>query len=214
MARSSTGFDGCLVLGTRGIKARHRHLLRDLLQLLPHGKLGSKLSTEEGLKRVLRLCEDSRCGSALLLDVRDPRRLYMWAATCPDGPSAMFQVANIHTVSELKLEARRVSGARNVVVFDPSFDSTAELRVLKALLTHTFSVPRDRAAAAAQQEAAARHSVTFSWLDGRIWMRVYRIQTDVAGALDVAEIGPRLVLAPVRIIASGFGGAILHERQT
>ena len=202
-------FDRTLVLGTRGIKARHRHLLRDLLQLLPHGKLGSKLATDDGLGGVLELCEDGECGAALLLDARDPRRLYMWAANCPDGPSAMFQVANIHTVAELKLEARRVSGARNVLVFDRSFETTAERRVLKALLTRAFAVPRDQAAAA---EQPARHSISFSWLDGRIWMRVYRIETNVVGALDVAEIGPRLVLLPTRIIASGFGGAILQER--
>ena len=29
--------------------------------------------------------------------------------------------------------------------------------------------------------------------------------------IDVAEIGPRLVLEPVRIIASGFGGAVLYS---
>ena len=45
----------CLLLGTRGLKARHRHLLRDLLQLLPHGKLGSKLPTDEGLSGVLEV---------------------------------------------------------------------------------------------------------------------------------------------------------------
>ena len=40
----------------------------------------------------------------------------------------------------------------------------------------------------------------------------YRIETNPAGTLDVEEIGPRLVLLPTRIIASGFGGAILQER--
>ena len=41
-------------------------------------------------------------------------------------------------------------------------------------------------------------------------MRVYRIESNPAGNLDVVEIGPRLVLLPTRIIASGFGGAILQ----
>ena len=122
----------------------------------------------------------------------------------------MFQVVNIHTVAELKFDARRVAGARNVLVFDRSFDASPELQVLKALLTRSFSVPRERTAAA---EQPARHSLTFSWLDGRIWMRVYRIETNVLGALDVAEIGPRLVLLPTRIIASCFSGAILHEQR-
>ena len=96
-----------LLVSTRGIKARYRHLQRDLLRLLPHSKAGAKVSTEDGLDGVRTLCEESECDAALLLDTRDPRRLYMWAASCPDGPSAMFRVVNVHTVAELKLEARR-----------------------------------------------------------------------------------------------------------
>ena len=203
-------FERTLLLCTRGVKARHRHLLRDLLQLLPHGKLGSKLPTDDGLSGVLELCEDGGCGSALLLDARDPRRLFLWAANCPDGPSAMFQVVNTHTVAELKFDARRVSGARNVLVFDPAFNESSEMRVLKALLTSAFAVPGDAAATTSGAPLPARHSVSFAWLDGRVWMRVYRIETNPAGNLDVAEIGPRLVLLPTRIIASGFGGAILQ----
>ena len=90
-----------------------------------------------------QLCEDGGCGSALLLDARDPRRLFLWAANCPDGPSAMFQVVNTHTVAELNFDARRVSGARNVLVFDPAFDGCAEMRILKAR-THEmqYSTPR------------------------------------------------------------------------
>ena len=136
-------FERTLLLCTRGVKARHRHLLHDLLQLLPHGKLGSKLPTEDGLSGVLELCENGGCGSSLLLDARDPRRLFLWAANCPDGPSAMFQVVNTHTVAELQFDARRVSGARNVLVFDPAFNESAEMRVLKALLTNAFAVPSD-----------------------------------------------------------------------
>ena len=201
-------FERTLLLCTRGVKARHRHLLHDLLQLLPHGKLGSKLPTEDGLSGVLELCENGGCGSSLLLDARDPRRLFLWAANCPDGPSAMFQVVNTHTVAELQFDARRVSGARNVLVFDPAFNESAEMRVLKALLTNAFAVPSDAAATTSGAPLPARHSVSFAanpkpnpdpdpnpnpnpnpnsnpnpnpnpnqvsfaWLDGRVWMRVY-----------------------------------------
>ena len=58
----------------------------------------------------------------------------------------MFQVVNTHTVAELQFDARRVSGARNVLVFDPAFNESAEMRVLKALLTSAFAVPGDAAA--------------------------------------------------------------------
>jgi ribosome biogenesis protein BRX1 len=219
-AVSSRG--GCLIASTRGIRARHRHLLRDLSRLLPHGQPHSKVDTDEaGLGGMPALCEDNGCSTSLLLDARDPRRLYMWVAGCPDGPTTMFRVLNIHTVAELKLEARRVFGARNIVVFDEGFNTTADLRVTRAILARTFSVPRHRgadprstsAASSVGGAQAARHLISFSWLDGSIWLRVYRVQghVDGSGALDVEEIGPRLVLSPIRIIASGFGGAILHS---
>ena len=202
----------CLVVATRGVRTRHRHLMRDLLHVLPHGKRGAKLATnsEQGLAGLPELCEDADCSEALLIDARDPAgRLYLWAATCPEGPSALFRVVNVHTVAELKLDARRARRARNVLIFDTEFGYSSDRRILRALLTRIFSVP---AAALAGPPTKALHAVTFLWLDGRIWLRVYRIHYGGDGAVvDVEEIGPRTVLCPVRIIASGFGGAILHE---
>ena len=328
---ASSPSSSVLVLGTRGLKARHRHLMRDTLRLLPHGKPGLKLDAfEAGLSPVVSACEDADCNTALLFDARDPKRLYLWAAGCPDGPSAMLRVQNVHTVAELNVESRRCGGVRNLVVFDKAFDVSAERRVYKALLTRVFSVPRgvvrrvvppsqaagatsavdelqdelraletetgqgaggeslsgqpredeaeedgndgeeeaaeedededededeedeeeeeeakeidedgekveteeveDGAAAATSgskrprkngQRAAAngagvervKHALCFSWVDDRIWMRVYRIGRGLSGKMDVDEIGPRMTLEPVRIIASGFGGAILSSNE-
>ena len=117
-------------------------------------------------------CEEADCGTAVLMDARDPTRLYMWFAGCPDGPSVMFRVLNTHTVAELNLDRRRALSARNLLVFDRAFESSAELRVMKALLTRTFSVP---ASGPPGRHPKTQHSLSFGWLDGRIWLRVYRI---------------------------------------
>ena len=295
-----------LVLGTRGLKARHRHLMRDCLRLLPHGKPGLKLDAfEAGLGEVVTACEDANCNTALLFDARDPKRLYLWAAGCPAGPSAMLRVQNVHTVAELNMDAHRCGGVRNLLAFDKAFEISSERRVLKALLTRVFSVPRgavkrvatarDKAGAASaldelqdelqaleaetviassgsasrasngaavdggddtaaeepeeqedeyddendlsddgEGEAAAngaanghskggsgsgaavervKHALSFSWVDDRIWVRVYRIGKGPSGKMDVEEIGPRMTLEPVRIIAGGFGGAILSTND-
>lgn len=204
-----------LVLGTRGLRARHRHLLRDLLRLMPHGKVGSKLSVDDdGLEGVVPLCEDANCDRALLLDARDSRRLYMWVAGCPDGPSAMFRVLNVHTVAELKFDVRSSAGARSLLCFDHGFEECAERRVLKALITQTFGVPRGtRSARGGALVERVRHTLSFSWLDGRVWLRVYRMGIGLNGENDLVEIGPRLVLQPVRVIASGFSGAILSTHE-
>ena len=62
-------------------------------------------------------------------------------------------------------------------------------------------------------EEPVRHTLSFAWLDGRIWLRTYRIGAAITGGdkIELEEIGPRLVLAPVRIIAGAFGGAIIHN---
>lgn len=199
------------MLSTRGIKARHRHLQRDILRLLPHGKLGNKMGADQELETLAGVVEEADCDTALLMDARDPRRLYMWLAGCPGGPSAMFQVLNIHTVAELKMERRRAAGARALLVFDTEFEVCAERRVMKALLTQTFSVS---VSGPARTHPKVQHTIVFSWLDERIWMRVYRIVVDEARkTTDVAEIGPRMVLDPVRIIASSFDGAMLYNAR-
>ena len=191
--------------------------MRDLLRLMPHGKSGAKLNVEDGLGSVVRLCEDADCAMALLLDARDAKRLYLWTAGCPDGPSAMFRVLNVHTVAELKFDVRRAAGVRSLLCFDKGFEASADRRVLKQLLASAFGVPRATGARARESDGnksavkRVQHTLNFALLDDRIWLRVYRIGRSVDGALDVAEIGPRLVLEPVRIIASGFGGAILHS---
>ena len=161
-----------LVLSTRGITARHRHLQRDLLKLLPHAKLGAKMGAEQELATLPGMVEEANCDTAVLMDARDPRRLYMWLANCPGGPSAMFQVLNVHTVAELKMERRRAAGARTLLVFDGEFEVGAERKVMKELLSQAFAVP---ASGPTREHPKVQHTINFSWLDNRIWVRVYRV---------------------------------------
>ena len=208
-ASSWGGTSRCLLLGTRGLKARHRHLLRDLLHILPHGQSGPKVGAKQGLSAIAKLCEDTDCTSAVLLDARDTQRLYLWAVGCPNGPSAMFRVLNVHTVAELNLSARRVLQVRNLLSFDSGFEACAERRLLKALLARMFSVPDLEAGC--RCALRVKHTLIFSFVDGRIWVRVFRNTKDAHGELGVEEIGPRLVLQPVRLIACCFGGAVLSS---
>ena len=113
--------------------------------------------------------------------------------------------------------ARRAAGARTVLVFDPQFKTTVERRVVRELLTRLFSTPRggaDGASTSGEAAALVEHVMSFSWLDGRVWMRVYRMCRNVAGTDDLEEIGPRIVLNPMRVIASGFGGAVLRDETS
>ena len=97
--------------GTR----RHRHLLLDLVQLLPHSKKDAKLDTKSDrgvinevadVKARLsaglhaRLCSCSLtaglqgCNNVLFFEARKHKDLYLWIAKCPDGPCVKFHVLN------------------------------------------------------------------------------------------------------------------------
>ena len=148
--------------------------------------------------------------SAVLLNLCGVRRTYVLGA-CPAGPSAMFVATNVHTMAELNSDAQHCAGARNLLVFDKGFDATVERRLLKALLTRMFAVPRAAASALENGIHPVKHAITFTWLDRRVWVRVFRISRQSRPGEELCEIGPRMVLQPVSVIASCLGGAVLAE---
>ncbi len=65
----------------------------------------------------------------------------MFLGKSPYGPSAKFQVLNIHTMDELKLTGNCMAGSRPLLNFDKNFDSTPQWKLMKALLTDAFGTP-------------------------------------------------------------------------
>lgn len=226
----------CLVLASRGITVRHRHLLEDLRNLLPHHKKDVKLDAKKSDLRVINeLCEIKSCNGALYLEARKHRDLYLWLARAPHGPSAKFLVHNVHTMDELKLTGNCARGTRPLLAFDAGFESAApgggggsdnapHWRLLRALLTATFGTPRGHP----NSKPFFDHVLAFSRADGRVWVRHYQIaetddgarRADIQAAAarggdltSLVEIGPRLVLQPIRVFAGAFGGATLYANS-
>lgn len=83
-----------LLLSSRGIIQRYRHLLNDLHTLLPHSKKEAKLDTKSKLFAINELAEISNCNNALFLEVRKHKDLYLWMSKTPNGPSVKFNVLN------------------------------------------------------------------------------------------------------------------------
>lgn len=80
-----------MILGSRGIGHRDRHLMDDIRTLLPHSKPDSKFARgrNESNFAVNELAEMKNCNKALLFEGRKGRPdLYMWAANVARGPSA------------------------------------------------------------------------------------------------------------------------------
>ena len=70
----------CLVLCSRGVTARYRHLLEDLRTIIPHHKKESKLDVGKSGntgKAVAEIAEIKGCNSVLFLECRKRQDCYM-----------------------------------------------------------------------------------------------------------------------------------------
>jgi len=136
----------CLVVCSRGIIARYRHLLEDMRTLIPHHKKESKLdppTSKGGFSSAINdMCQLRSCNSVLFLECRKRRDCYMWLGCTPSGPSARFHVTNIHTMDELRLTGNCMKGSRPVLTFDESFGRIPHLKLLKELFVRTLGTPR------------------------------------------------------------------------
>ncbi|PRQ76460.1 putative ribosomal large subunit assembly and maintenance-related protein [Rhodotorula toruloides] len=166
-----------LVTSSRGISQRQRHLMTDLLALLPHAKKETKLEDKHNLPAINELCYLSSCNNALFFEARRQHNdLYLWAAKAPNGPSVRFHVLNLHTMDEMKMTGNCLKGSRPVVVFDKQFDEEPHWKLIKEVLTHIFAVPKT----ARRAKPFIDHVINFSIADGKIWFRNYQVRRDAA----------------------------------
>ncbi|MCO5596143.1 hypothetical protein L7F22_050203 [Adiantum nelumboides] len=217
-----------LILPSRGVTMRMRHLVNDLESLLPHSKKDSKLDSKSNLHILNELAELNNCNNTLYFEARKHEDLYLWASKTPNGPSVKFHVQNIHTMDELKMQGNCLKGSRPLLSFDASFDQRPHLGLIKELFTQMFGVPR----MARKSKPFIDHVISFSVLDNKVWFRHYQIIEKGSAAAEKAssangsnkkgsstedqkptlvEIGPRMVLTPIRIFEGSFGGATVYE---
>ncbi|GAB0100778.1 Ribosome biogenesis protein BRX1 homolog [Sergentomyia squamirostris] len=193
-----------LVMASRGINHRDRHLMRDIKMLMPHHREESKMERSKTLTVINEMCTMKHCNKVLLFEGRRKMDLYLWMANVPEGPSVKFLVENIHTMGELKMTGNCLKGSRPLLSFDPHFNQQPHLKLLKELLTQIFGVPNFHP----KSQPFIDHVYTFTYLDKRIWFRNQQILSE-DGAL--VEIGPRFVLNPVKIFEGSFTGEALWE---
>ncbi|TFK76214.1 ribosome biogenesis protein BRX1 [Pluteus cervinus] len=202
-----------MLLSSRGVTHRMRHLMNDLEALLPHVKKDSKLDSKSQLHLLPELADLNNCNNTLYFEARRHEDLYLWAAKTPNGPSIKLHVQNIHTMDELKMTGNCLKGSRGLLSFDKNFDDTEWGRLTKELFTHMFGVPPG----ARRAKPFIDHILTFSILDSKIWFRNFQIiekdplQPDGPPQTTLVEIGPRFVLTPIRIFEGAFSGATVYS---
>lgn len=95
-----------LILSSRGVTYRHRHLLNDLYSLLPHSRKDAKLDTKTKLYQLNELAELYNCNNVLFFEARKGKDLYIWMSKAPNGPTVKMHLQN----REILPEAARKHG--------------------------------------------------------------------------------------------------------
>ncbi|KAH6620943.1 Brix domain-containing protein [Chaetomium sp. MPI-SDFR-AT-0129] len=224
-----------LILSSRGVTYRHRHLLNDLASMLPHGRKDVKFDSKSKLYQLNELAELYNCNNVLFFEARKGKDLYMWFSKVPNGPTIKFHAQNLHTMEELHFTGNCLKGSRPILSFDGAFDSEPHLRVIKEVFLHIFGVPQG----ARKSKPFIDHVMGFSVADGKIWVRNYEVREvekvkgddnndedegsgkarnksrvgDKDTDVSLVEIGPRFVLTPIVIQEGAFGGPIIYENK-
>jgi len=202
-----------LLLSSRGITHRMRHLMNDLEALLPHVKKDSKLDSKSQLHLLPELADLNNCNNTLYFEARRHEDLYLWAAKTPNGPSIKMHVQNVHTMDELKMTGNCLKGSRGLLSFDKAFEDTEWGKLTKEVFTQIFGIP----STSRRSKPFIDHILTFSIVDSKIWFRNFQIlekdplQPNGPPQTSLTEIGPRFVLTPIRIFEGAFGGATVYS---
>ncbi|KAG6544046.1 hypothetical protein Mapa_014569 [Marchantia paleacea] len=210
-----------LILCSRRITFRYRHLMMDMTGLLPHSKRDVKVQCKDNKAATLNELIDLKgCTSCLLFECRKKKDLYMWLSKSPAGPSAKFLVSGVHTMAELKLTGNHLKGSRPLLTFSADFDESPHLQILKELLMQVYTTPKDHRKA----KPFFDHVFAFSVVDNHIWFRNYQISAVKSGTekldkidkahlenMTLIEVGPRFCLNPIKIFSGSFGGQTLYE---
>lgn len=204
-----------LLLTSRGVTQRHRHFVADLFQMLPHARKEPKFDKKSDPRLLNDVAEMYNCNNVLYFEARKHTDLYMWLAKAPNGPTVKFHVQNLHTMDEMNFIGNCLKGSRPIVSFAQEFDSTAHHALMKEMLLHTFGVPPR----ARKAKPFIDHVLSFSIVDGKIWVRNFQIalEGDVAreelAETKLVEIGPRFVLTPILVLEGSFAGHKIYENK-
>lgn len=203
-----------LIISSRGVTFRQRHLINDLASLMPHGRKEPKYDSKNKLQQLNEIAELYNCNNIMYFEARKHLDLYLWISKAPNGPTAKFHVQNIHTMDELNFIGNCLKGSRPILSFASTFDETPHNRLLKEMFIHTFGVPPY----ARKSKPFIDHVLTFSILDNKVWFRNYQIsETESADKgetdLSLVEIGPRMVLTLITILEGSFGGPVIYENK-
>ncbi|KAF6832133.1 ribosome biogenesis protein brx1 [Colletotrichum plurivorum] len=216
-----------LLLSSRGVTYRHRHLMNDFATMMPHAKRDVKYDKKGNLNGLNELAELYNCNLICYFEARKGKDLYMWISKAPNGPSCKRTVIDglVSTQLELHFAGNCLKGSRPLLSWDQAFETEPHLQLYKELFQQMFNVPQG----ARRSKPFVDHVVSFSYLDGKIWMRQYEIkETEATGdetevekskggksiSTSLVEIGPRATFTPIITLDGSLGGPVIFESKS
>ena len=203
-----------LVVSSRGVSHQERHLVNNLLSLIPNAKKECKIEKEIAREELTEICYNHSCKYSLYFEHRK-RELVLWMFKTPEGPCAKFQVRNIHALNEIRLMGNCIKYSRPFLSFDKSFDELPHLKLLKEMFIHTFGSPKGHP----KTKPFYDHVMCFYNVNNHIFFRNYQIlnevkekftESDVEDKMNLLEIGPRFSMNLIRIFDGALGGKTIY----
>lgn len=203
-----------LIVASRGVSHQERHLVNDLVNLIPNSKKECKIERDIATEELNNICYMHSCKFCIYFEHRK-RELVMWLLKSPGGPLAKFAVTNIHALNEIKLMGNCIKYSRPLLSFDKSFDESEHLKLIKELFIQTFNSPRGHP----KTKPFYDHQICFYNINNQIFIRVYQIlneikekftNADQEDKIQLLEIGPRFSLNLIRIFNDSLGGKTLY----
>ena len=203
-----------LIVGSRGVSHQERHLINNLMSIIPNSKKECKIEKDIAKTELNEICFNHSCKYCLYFEHRK-REFILYLFKVGEGPCAKFQIKNIHTLSEIKLMGNCIKYSRPILSFDKSFDSQPHLQLIKTLLLSTFNSPRGHP----KTKPFYDHIISFCNVNDQIFVRNYQILNDLKekftnedkeDGINLMEIGPRFTLNLIRIFDGVVGGKTLY----
>ena len=184
-----------LIVASRGVSHQERHLVNDLISLIPNSKKECKIERDIASEELNNICYMHSCKFCIYFEHRK-REL-------------------IHALNEIKLIGNCIKYSRPLLSFDKSFEESPHLLLLKELFTQCFNSPRGHP----KTRPFYDHQICFYNINNQIFIRVYQILNEIKekftnqdqeSKIQLLEIGPRFSLKLIRIFADSLGGKTLY----
>lgn len=197
-----------LMLRNRGLLHTAYQIFDDVHKFIPHAKKECAVPPDE-VRFLDVTARDRHCDTIVLFEAKHRKvpECYMWIAGAENGPTISFFLKETRCMAELRGLGNCMRGSRPLIFFDQAFNDGGIYEMSKLMLTRMFSVPyQDK-----HSKPFVDHTISFYRVKNSIIMRHYQIQWSEGEEPVLVEIGPRIKMVPVVVLAGTFKGNKIWE---